>query len=47
MFDLNISPEQKRALTILATLCLGVGGIKAISNHCREMVLRLIIQVLL
>jgi competence protein ComEA len=26
MFDLNISPEQKRALTILATLCLGVGG---------------------
>jgi competence protein ComEA len=26
MFDLNISPEQKRALIILATFCLGVGG---------------------
>jgi competence protein ComEA len=26
MFDLNIAPEQKRALIILATFCLGVGG---------------------
>ncbi len=26
MFDLNISPEQKRALIILVTFCLGVGG---------------------
>jgi competence protein ComEA len=26
MFDLNIVPEQKRALIILATFCLGVGG---------------------
>jgi competence protein ComEA len=26
MFDLNISPEQKRALVILFSLCLGLGG---------------------
>ena len=26
MFDLNIAPEQKRALIIWATFCLGVGG---------------------
>ncbi len=26
MFDLNISPEQKRALIILFSLCLGLGG---------------------
>lgn len=26
MLDLNISPEQKRALMILATFCIGVGG---------------------
>ncbi len=26
MFDLNIAPEQKRALITLATFCLGVGG---------------------
>jgi len=26
MFDLNIAPELKRALIILATFCLGVGG---------------------
>jgi len=44
MFDLNISPEQKRALTILATLCLGVGGFfflnsrpSAISESAQEL----------
>ncbi|MEI7561189.1 MAG: ComEA family DNA-binding protein [Actinomycetes bacterium] len=26
MFDLNISPEQKRALVIVFALCLGLGG---------------------
>jgi len=27
MFELNISPEQKRALLILFSLCLGLGGL--------------------
>ena len=26
MFELNISPDQKRALLILFSLCLGLGG---------------------
>ena len=26
MFDLNISPDQKRALILLFSLCLGLGG---------------------
>jgi len=33
MFELNISPEQKRGLIILFSLCLGVGGFFFINSR--------------